>query len=286
MKNNIIKNSILLICVAFMTFSFTNVNAKTIKQKARLKVHYYKEGNQNILNISAQYKEDKIFKMAKDLDFEVYSIVENDSLVFLGNAVLNNAGKFAFNVDKAFEKAQDMYAFKVIHKESDAYKKTDQTIEIKIANLVSKLNKSEDGYNIEATLTNAAKEPIVGQELKVQLQRLFSPLPIGEGIHFTDENGTIIVPIKEIMPGIEGKLNYEVVLKDSDAFGTIKSIISTNIGKPIKDLSTFDERTMWSPPTKAPWAILFIPNILIFGIWGTLLILVINLFRISKHKNS
>jgi hypothetical protein len=286
MKNNRFKNSILLICVTFMAFSFTNVNAKTKKPKARLKVQFYKEGTQNILNISAKYKEGRKFKMAKGLDLKVYSIIENDSLVFLGNATLNNVGKFVFNVNKAFEKAQDIYTFKVIHKESKKFKKTTKTIEIKIANLVSKLNKNKDNYSIEATLTDANNEPIAGQELKVQLQRLFSPLTIGTEINFTDDNGTIVVPIKEIMPGINGKLNYQVVLEDSDDYGTIKSVVSTNIGKPIKDLSTFDQRTMWSPPTKAPWADLIIPNLLILGIWGTLVILVINLFKISKNKNS
>jgi len=286
MKNNIIKNSLLFICVAFLTFSVTNASAKSKKQKARLSVQYYKEGNQNILNISAKYKQGRKYVMGKGLNLKIYSVIENDSLVFLGDATLNNAGKYAFNVDKAFSKVQDLYTFKVVFKGSKTLKKATKTVAISIANLISKLNKTEDGYSIEATLTNAANEPIEGQELKVQLERLFSPLPIGEGINFTDKNGTIVVPIKEIMPGINGKLIYEVVLDDSDDYGTIKSVITTNIGKPIKDLSTFDERTMWSPPTKAPWVDLIIPNLLILGIWGTLVILVINLFKISKHKNS
>jgi len=152
--------------------------------------------------------------------------------------------------------------------------------------LAAKLITKKDSYYIEATLTNAKNEPVKDAELKVQLQRLFAPLAVGKEIYFTDENGIINVPITEKMPGVNGKLNYEVVLDDSDAFGTIKSILPTNIGKPIKDLSTFDQRTMWSPPSKAPWFNIIIPNLLILGIWGYLVVLVVNLYRISKHKNS
>jgi len=284
-NNNKLSTVILLICVVFTTFTFTVVSGQTKKQKARLSVQYFKEENQNILNISAKYKEGKKYKMAKGLDLKVYSVIENDSLVFLRDIILNNSGKYALNVNNAFEKEQDVYTFKVFHSPSKEFKKATKTVEISIANLTSVIRKNKEGYSIHATLTNASNEPIEGQELKVQLQRLFSPLAIGDGVHFTDENGLIDIPVGEIMPGIDGKLNYEVLLEDSDDYGTIKSVVSTNIGKPIKDLSTFDERTMWSPPIKAPWAILIIPNLLIFGIWSTIFILIFNLYRISNHKN-
>jgi hypothetical protein len=289
MKTNKIKFRILFLAVSLIFFglSSVNVNAKSKKLKTRLSVQFTKENGRSFLTIAAKYKEGREYKKAKGINLKIYSQMENDSLIFLGDVTLNKIGKATFDVSNTFEKIQESYTFKVIFKGSDKLKKAKKTVTVKIANLTSKLVTSKDKkYSIEATLTDAKGNPIEGQELKFQLQRLFSPLSISEKIHFTDENGTIVVPIKEIMPGINGKLNYEVVLKDSDDYGTIKSIVSTNIGKPIKDLSTFDQRTMWSPPTKAPWADLIVPNLLILGIWGTLVILVINLFKISKNKNS
>jgi len=41
---------------------------------------------------------------------------------------------------------------------------------------------------------------------------------------------------------------------------------------------------MWSPPTKTPIYLLLIANIILIGIWGVLLLLVINLFKIYKSK--
>lgn len=286
MKNNKIKNSItLLLCFVFIAFSNTLVNAQTKKQKARVSVTFNKEGNLNFLKLSGKFKEGKKYKPAIGLDLEVYQVFENDSLVFLTNVALNKKGVAIVDVSKALQNNLEQYGFKVTHKVSEKFKKVSKTIRFQIANLNASLKTKGEKYFIVAKLTNAKNEPIEGAELKVQLQRYFSPLAVGKGIYFTNEDGIINVPITEIMPGLEGKLNYEVILEDSDDYGTIKDIVETTIGKPIVDQSTFDERTMWSPPTKAPWFNLIIPNILIVGIWGYLVVLVFNLYRISKHKS-
>lgn len=286
-NNNYIKQASIVICVLFFGFSSFKTLAETEPIKARLTLQYVKDNAVNTLAISAKYKEGKMFLPAKGFELKVYSIVENDSLVFLGNATLNNAGKTTFNIDKAFEAIQDSYQFQVDYEGSAEFLATSNSTEVKVANLTAKLiTDSDKNYSIEATLTDAAGNPIAETELNVQLKRLFSPLALGSGIFFTDENGTIIAPIENIMPGIEGKLDYEVLLKESDEYGTIKTAVNTTIGKPIVDLSTFDERTMWSSPSKAPLVILIVPNVLIFGIWSILFILIFNLFRISKNKNS
>ena len=247
---------------------------------------YYKEGNLSFLKVSAIYKDGALFVPAQGLDLNAYRVFENDSLVPLGTMLVNAEGTAQIDVSKVFENDSLLYTFEVNHIGSEKYKKVSKDISVKVAHLTSELKTINENYFIEAKLTDANNEPIQDTELKVKLQRFFSPLTVGNSLYFTDENGTINVPITTIMPGRDGKLNYEVILLDSYDYGTIKSILKTTIGKPIKDdLSTFDQRTMWSPPRKAPWVILIVPNILIFGVWFILIILVINLFRISKHKN-
>jgi hypothetical protein len=287
MKNLNIKNHIVLfVCLSFIAFSSTFIHAQEKKKKARVSLHFNKIENISYLKISGKYKDKKKYKPANGLALDVFQVFENDSLVSLGTINLNKKGAATIDISKVFQQNLPQYDFKVFHKATDTFKKVSKTLTIQMANLAAKLITKKDTYFIEATLTNAQNEPVKDAELKVQLQRLFAPLAVGKGIYFTDENGMIHVPVTEKMPGVNGKLNYEVVLDDSDDFGTIKSIIATNIGKPIKDLSTFDQRTMWSPPSKAPWFDIIIPNLLILGIWGYLVILVINLYRISKHKNS
>lgn len=282
-KINLTQQSLALVLLLLFSFSFSNAEAKTKKLKPRLSVNYIKEGASHALEISAKYKEDKEFKIATGLNLKIYQILANDSLVLLGNGVINKSGKLSFNVNSVFENPQDEYRFEVDFEGTEKLKNASKSLSVKPVNLTSKLLKDEDSYSIEALLTDKEQNPIAGQELKVQLQRLFAPLPVNNEIHFTDENGIVIVNIDNIMPGINGELNYEVIIKDSDEYGTVKSILNAKIGSVIKDLSTFDQRTMWSPPRMAPWADLIIPNLLIFGIWLTIIILVINLFKISKN---
>jgi len=287
MKNSIFKSNIVLIifCTLFISFSSVTVNAQK-KQKARVKAHYTKIGDTNLIIVSAKYKEHKKYKPAKGLDLKVYQIYDNDSIHLLGSVLLNKNGKGQVNIDKAFKNNFDSYNFKIIHKDSKLYKKAAKKVSIKIANIKAALTYVKSKPFITATLTDAKNQPISDTELKVKLQRLFNPLDIGKGPYFTNEFGTINVPILRKMPGINGNLNYEVDLEDSDDFGTIKSIVKTNIGSVVKDLSTFDQRTPWSPPNKTPIYDLIFINLIIFGVWGALATLVYNLYRISKYKNT
>jgi hypothetical protein len=84
------------------------------------------------------------------------------------------------------------------------------------------------------------------------------------------------------MPGVNGELTFEVVLNESETYGTVKALVTAPIGTPIVDQSTFDKRTLWSPPSKAPYCLLIFPNLIILGVWLPILLLIINLFRISK----
>lgn len=286
MNNSRIKTYInFFVCFICFTLFSTQVIAQDKKAKARLSVTFNKEGSVKLLKLSAKYKDDNTYKPATGLDLNIYQVFENDSLVSLGNVVLDKKGAANFDVSGVFETILTDYNFNVEHEGSEKFKKVSKDISVQVANLVGEIQTEDDTHVIVGKLTNANNEPIEGVELKVRLQRSFAPLTVSKDIHFTDEFGTINVPITEIMPGINGKLNYELVLLDNEKYGTIKTVIEANFGKPIVDQSTFDQRTMWSPPLKAPWFVLIIPNLLILGIWGVLLKITFNLYRISKHKN-
>ena len=62
-------------------------------------------------------------------------------------------------------------------------------------------------------------------------------------------------------------------------------MVEAPIGVQIVDESTFDQRTMWSPRNKTPIFILVFTNLLIVGIWGIIVYLISNLFKIVKLKS-
>ncbi len=258
------------------------------KIKARVSVQYIKIMNQeSFINIEAKYKGENGIEPATQVKFRVYQRIAEDSLLHHGTATTNQNGVATFLLTNHHDSTASVsgdFTFIVKIENDPKFSDAETTLTFSDAHLAVVLETVDSVNQITATLTDATGHPVAGQPLSVQLQRMFGPLSIGEESYETDENGTITVPVEEPMPGINGVLTFEVVLNESDEYGTVKAIIDAPIGIPITDHSTFDKRTMWSPPSKTPYYLLIFPNLIILGVWIPILMLIINLFRISRAK--
>lgn len=282
-----------LVFLYFLSLAFLQpyeCMAQSKQKKARISVEYTKIMNkESFLSISAKYRGDSGFEPVSGLELAIYNIVQNDSNIPLGKVITNNKGigKFKLALDQINRyDSIPTYHFAIALEQNDEFSDTDKRISFRDADLLANIIQKDSTYSVEATLTDPVYDkPIAEEVLQVRLVRLFKPYPISKGLELTDENGTIVVPIEEGLPGIDGQLTFEVILEESETYGTIKTIITEKIGVPIVDLSTFDERTMWSPPTKTPLFLWIFPNLIILGVWITIFILILNLRRISKAKN-
>ncbi|MGB5665174.1 hypothetical protein [Eudoraea sp.] len=267
---------------------FENLHAQDAKKNSvRLKADYFKIMEGEIyIKIKATSKIENQNIEVPNLDITVYNEV-NDEEIVLGNTITNNKGESRFiieNLNTIKADSTNTYNLGVSFKGNEAFKRASRSISFKNADIKANLVKKDSINYISATLSDTSADSVLAEKsLVIQVQRLFSPLKIGEEFNFTDENGTIFVPIEDGIPGLDGNLNIEVVLQDSDDYGTVKAIINAPIGKPIVEESTFDQRTLWSPRSKTPIFILFFTGGLIFGTWGIIIYLITNLFKISKN---
>ncbi|AFL83928.1 hypothetical protein Belba_1301 [Belliella baltica DSM 15883] len=274
---------LLLLVASFSAYS------QDEKYRARVSLEHVKVMNgEAYIDISAKYKGEDGFETATDLEFNVYRLMNEDSLMYLGQARTNDAGRAKFFLKDTMKHSDTtgIYTYTVAIEDNDRFRDTDQSISFSEAGLSVDITMVDSVYYMSAILTDAAGNPLQGEFLKVGLIRLYGSLPIGEDNYETDENGSILVPIEERMPGLGGELTFEVVLKESEAYGTIRAAISAPIGIPIVDESTFDERTMWSPRVKTPYYLLIFPNLIIFGVWIPIVFLIFNLYRILKSKTN
>ena len=275
--------SILLICLSTLTYS------QNKKYKARVSLEYIKVMNQeSYIAISAKYKGEEGFEQASNLQFTIYKEVLEDSLVSLGQVETNDNGKAKFVLkDIGLDNQTDSLAintYLVTIEDNEKFRDAKKSISFSEASLTIGLEMVDSTYQISAVLTDAVGRPVQGEYLKVGLKRLYGMLQTGKDNYETNENGAILVSLDERMPGIDGNLTYQVLLKESDTYGTIKAQIIAPIGTLIEDESSFDERTMWSPPSKTPFYLLLFPNLMILGVWIPLILLTFNLYRISKSK--
>ena len=284
-------NSRLLLFVIISAFIF-NIGSpglyaqKAKKNKARLNVQYVKIMDGEIyfdIKASARIKKKNV--KISNIDLSISNELEEESIK-LGETSTNMDGEARFvlkSLNAIKPDSSNTYNITVSFKGNESFKKAKKNISFKDAIIEAKIITKDSINYISAILTDTeTKSPIVDESLTVQVQRLFKPLRIGEEFNNTDEDGSIIVPIEEGIPGVNGNLTLEVVLNESDDFGTVKAMVTGSIGVPIVDESTFDQRTMWSPRNKTPIFLLIFPNLLIIGIWGFIVYLILNLFKLSK----
>lgn len=285
MRENIKNTVVKLIFVTFCLLIFIPVSkADDEKYKARLSVDYISIVNDHsFLSINVKFKGEDGYEPATDLKLNIYEQLENDSLAFKGETLTNEKGNAEFTVEIEDHLKDSLIKFEyVVFIENDEkFEDADKSVKFYLSTILAEAVVIDSVNYINATLTDAKGDPIEGEDLKLQLQRLFAPLTIGESSYETDDEGAVSIEITDPMPGIDGILTFQIIL-DSKKYGIVKNIFEAPIGKVIEDQSTYDKRTMWSPPNKTPLFLWIFPNLVILGIWFVIGLLVFNLIKIYK----
>lgn len=278
-----IKAFSILLCVAL--FGSINLSAQGT-YKARVSVDYMQlMGKPGYLNINVKYKdENKKYQPGTDITLQVYQEVAEDSLIHVGSVTTNSEG----NAKYVIEGTPNSYLDTVIEQNyvvkienSDRFKKAKKKVDFVYSFLTAKVVEIDSVNHVEAELLDASGNPLSGEKITVQVKRLFGPLTIGESYYKTDESGKILVALEDDIYSRTGEITFDIFIDDRD-LGIVRTEIESSVGTPMEDLSTFNQRTMWSPPGKTPIFLLVFANALIFGIWIVIFIIIINLFKINK----
>ncbi len=278
---------IIYLGIFLLPIFFGNLTAQEVEKTAvRLKLDYTKViDGQSYLDIKAIARIDGQMTDVPDISLEVYYEFEEEEFP-LGTTKTNMDGKSRYLLPPLKEIKADSsntYTLGISFNGNDLYKRASKTVEFKDAKIATTLFTKDSINYIQATLTDVfLEEPIVDQSLRVQVKRLINPLRIGKEFNYTDEDGTIIVPVEYGIPGIDGQLILEVVYPDSDDYGTVKAVVEAPYGVPVVKDTSFNERTLWGPRGKTPYFILIFTIFLIVATWGPIVYLIRNLYKISK----
>jgi hypothetical protein len=285
MKARVIKKyAVLVFLGSFLMTITTQLYGQDEKHKARLSVDYQKiMGENSLLLINAKYKPEKRYEPVSNLNLSIYEQLVEDSLVLRGNVITDNKGNANFGIKMNANPVDSIikYHYVVKLEEDEKFKNAKKDVKFFDVNIAAEAIVKDSMHFISATITDAMGSPLEGEKLEVKVQRLFAPLTIGESSYKSDDDGNVLVAIENPLPGVDGVLTFEIMSK-SRSFGTVKIVFDAPIGKVVSDQSTFDKRTMWSPPNKTPYFLLIFPNLLIIGIWGLIVLLLSNLYKIYK----
>ncbi len=289
-----LKSITLFVLLIFITYS--NVTFSQAKVKPRLSVNYikdYKDGP--TVKTLVRYKKDRAYLPAQNVtltlfkqinpqidDENVDEVTETETYIKVDEAQTNQDGEayFYLNPD-TIDAGLQQYEVRLINDQN--FKDKNQSVSFEDAVIEASIVENEDSRSIKVIFKDALGEPVSRQYLTVRLKRLYGLMQIGEEPYYkTDDDGEILVELKEELFSKSGNLDFIIKLDDSDTFGTIIEKVTGKFGVVMESKDSFDERTMWASALKAPLIVLIVPNILLLGIWGTLLILIFNLYKIFK----
>lgn len=288
MKNcKIISLMLLFILVSLGLGTVGNdLYAQNKKNRARINADYVKViGGEHYLNIKASARIDKQTVEVSHINLSIL-LELNDEEIEIGKTTTNASGISKFIIED-FGKLQPdslgVYHLLVSFDGNDSFKKTSKEVSFKNADIEAKWVVKDSVNYVNARLIDTKLDSALADiPLVVRVDRLFRPLKIGEDFYDTDDDGQIEVAVPEGIPGVDGNLKLEVVLSESDDYGTVIAQLIAPIGTVIVDESTFDQRTMWSPRGKTPIFLLTLTYSFIFIVWGIFIYLFINLVRIIK----
>jgi hypothetical protein len=131
--------------------------------------------------------------------------------------------------------------------------------------------------------------PVKGVDVILAVRRLASDLNINETPTFTtDSTGKVSGDFKrDSIPGdAKGNITLLAKIVDNDQYGNLVIEKSVPWGAKFIPVSTFNNRTLFATWDKSPIWLLVIVYSIVIGVWGILIMLVLNLLRIKKLGGS
>ncbi|HZX59325.1 MAG TPA: hypothetical protein VFE54_11390, partial [Mucilaginibacter sp.] len=148
------------------------------------------------------------------------------------------------------------------------------------------------GRSVVATvleMKDTAWTPVKGVDVVLAVERLGGDLNINETATFaTDSTGKASGDFKrDTIPG-DAKGNITLVAKvlDNAQYGNLSIEKTVPWGAKFVPVNKFNERTLFATRAKAPIWLIFVANGIILAVWITLVLLVINIFKIRKLGKS
>lgn len=262
------------------------------KIPARMSLRYFKkaDGSESV-KVSVWYKEGKKNIPVERAVVNLY-LDEVSREGMMTNVITNEDGEGVFLLtDRFYKRAEGKYEYTFIARmmSEELYEPTEEEITVKKCEIV--LTVSDEDSSITVVLNQVAGKdsiiPVPDAEVKIGIKRSFSVLPIGDPIT-TDEDGSGTVTCPGNVPGDSlGNLVIVAKIEDHDEFGNYEVQKPVTWGVPAKQ-AAIEGRTLWAPGNNAPLPLVTASLTIVFGIWGVLIYLMVQLYRIkkiSKKKN-
>ncbi|HYV90764.1 MAG TPA: hypothetical protein VE978_03240 [Chitinophagales bacterium] len=124
--------------------------------------------------------------------------------------------------------------------------------------------------------------PVKDVEIHFYIARMYSLLPVGGDVQTTDESGSVTIDFPKDLPGdSEGNLTVIAKVEDDDALGNLESEKILKWGVPVAN-KALTKRALWASGANAPIPLVIAVTSMLLLVWGVIIYIVAQLFRIKK----
>jgi len=280
-----------LLLAAFVISSTTHAQDSSAKQPL-LDVNYFSyDNNIPYVQVTARLKQGRKFEPIKGVIIKLYMDSISSSLLMTDKAVTDETGKANAGIPTSLQKEWNASSTHKFIAEASGVKEFEgERGEAEITKSRLLIDTATDGVtrNVTATFTaleNGKWNPVKDVEIKIAVKRMDGSLTVGdEPTYTTDSTGTVTAEFKR--DSIPGDANGNIVLianvEDNDKYGNLSIEKTAKWGAPFTYQSTFNERSLFAPRNRTPIWLLFMAYFVIGIVWGTLIYLVFQIFKIKK----
>ena len=291
------KNKLTAALLAMFIAGSLGVNAQdSTKKELVVNLGYYVNDNTIAwLMVNTKTKVEKKFQAVKNVTVNLY--LDKDSAANLLGKVTTDENGLAKAIIppelKAVWEGSADHKFIGISESNKDFEETKAEISITKTKIIIDTLAGDDTRKIKVTVSafNGSEwVPAKDVEMKVGVNRFGGVLPAGdEASYTTDSTGTVTAEFKkDSLPGdTKGNIMLVAKVEENDLYGNLQVEKTVPWGVAfVPEQHFFDQRTLWSTRFKTPVWLLFMAYSIVFGVWGTILYLVIQIVKIKKIGTS
>ena len=256
-----------------------------------LSLHYFLPENQvPYIDINTKKKVGRKFEPVMRIAVKVY-FNEISSKNILGNVVTGTKGEGRVALPSSFKIPWDSaneFKFIAVSDAAAGAESLTSDITIKKAILVIDTISTDGTKKVTAQLKEKKGNEWVAVkeiEMKLRIKRMLGDLSVGEAESFTsDSTGLASADFKrDSIPGDKkGNIILVAKVEDNDSYGSLVVEKMVPCGKAVQENTHFWHRSLWATGNRAPLWLLFIALSIITGVWGTVIYIITQLFKIKR----
>jgi hypothetical protein len=271
------------------------VFAQDVKPELMLNLNHFTENNRlQYLKVQTQLKTDNKLQPLKDIVVQLY-LDSISTANRIGEIKTNEKGSAQTTIPAGLKDlwtASPNHKFIAIAKANPKDEAITTELEIVKAKIeIDTLN--EDGTRSVIvkvfSFNNGEWIPAKDVEIKIGVERLAGNLKIGDDESYTtDSTGQVTGEFKlDSLPANDTKGNIVLVarVEDNDLFGNLFVEKTVTWGKYYKHISTFGQRSLIAARFRAPLWLLLMAYSIVAGVWGVIIYLIIQIFRMKRLGN-